>query len=392
MKRTTSVAAVVLFLMLGCVAPAANAFTPVVPDGSFGVSNLALLNKMNSAQRVPLLQRLKSAGIDAVRADAAWFDLEPLAPVGGAHTYYWNQSYWNDGYVLEPFVTDLAANGIRWQPVLDNAPTWVDGCGMGGIPPTHWSDFSAFVTALAQRYGSNGSFWKANPNLPYLPVTTYEIWNEENAGCPTNPWTPATYDSVFQAARNAIKAVDPNAKVIVGGLTDHNQIADTWAAEMVAASPSITNEIDGWGLHPYYQTASGFVSEPENKVVMFRKELHSLAVPDSEPIDVTEIGWTTEGSTAGGYVDIPDSGAQPDRADALVQTSDQLMRSNCNVAQYFVHTWWSPETDPMAQEDWFGIVNHDATLKPSAQAWSNEVNLLYGNGPTAPPSGTVQLC
>src|SRR5581483_8751183 len=36
---------------------------------------------------------------------------------------------------------------------------------------------AAFVTSFAQRYGRGGTFWAQHPELPYLPVESYEIGN-----------------------------------------------------------------------------------------------------------------------------------------------------------------------------------------------------------------------
>ena len=45
---------------------------------------------------------------------------------------------------------------------------------------------AAFVTSFAQRYGPGGSFWAQHPELPYLPVESYEIGNEPDI-TPTEP-------------------------------------------------------------------------------------------------------------------------------------------------------------------------------------------------------------
>ena len=37
---------------------------------------------------------------------------------------------------------------------------------------------AAFVSSFAQQYGRGGTFWSQHPELPYLPVESYEIGNE----------------------------------------------------------------------------------------------------------------------------------------------------------------------------------------------------------------------
>jgi hypothetical protein len=367
----------------------ASNYPPRVPAGTFGMNIQGLLF-MSSAQRLPLMASLRSAGIDVVRVDAYWQEVEPQAPdLSGVHTYNWS--------LYDSLETDLASKGIRWQPMSNMSSYWAATCIESAPYPWDIAQYANFAAQVAQRYGGEpsgfrGDFWRSHPSLTYLPATRYEIWNEENLTPPCGVgFTAATYDTLFSQSASAIRAVDPQAQVIVGGLSQGGTAAPVFAQEMVAASPTIVSQIDGWGLHPYYHTPAGAVSEPIALAVGFRQALSQVMVPLREGIYLTEIGWTTGGN--GPYFPaIPDSGPFPDRADALVQTSDQLTRSNCNVAQYVVHTWITPEKNTANEEDWFGIANADGTLKASAQAWSNEVNLLYGNGSSAPPSGVVSLC
>jgi hypothetical protein len=390
--RLLSAAVVTSVLLSPALADSVRASTypPRVPAGTFAVNIQGLLF-MPSAQRLPLMASLRNAGIDLVRVDAYWQEVEPQPPdlVSGAHTYNWS--------VYDSLVTDLATKGIRWQPMPNMSTYWAAQCIDAAPYPWDISHFANFAGQVAQRYGGEasgfkGDFWRNHPGLTYLPATRYEIWNEENLTPPCGVgFTAATYDTLYSQAASAIKGVDPQAKVIVGGLSQGGTAAPQFAQEMVAASPTIVSQIDGWGLHPYYHTAAGAIKEPIALTVAFRQALTQVMVPLSEGIFVTEIGWTT-GGNGPWFPAIPDSGPFPDRADALVDTSDQLARSNCNVAQYVVHTWITPEKNAANEEDWFGIANADGTLKASAQAWSNEVNLLYGNGSTAPPSGVVSLC
>ena len=86
---------------------------------------------------------------------------------------------------------------------------------------------AAFVTSFAQQYGRGGTFWAQHPELPYLPVVSYEIGNEPDI-TPTAPADetslhyadPAGYAQVYEAARTALHQVDPAAQAVVGGMLD----------------------------------------------------------------------------------------------------------------------------------------------------------------------------
>src|SRR5438270_764602 len=76
-----------------------------------------------------------------------------------------------------------------------------------------------------QFFGFNGTFWQAHTALPYVPAEVYEIYNEENLPnvlhCGTDQAFPASlYAQIYAGSRSAIRAVDAQARVIVGGLNE----------------------------------------------------------------------------------------------------------------------------------------------------------------------------
>ena len=179
--------------------------------------------------------------------------------------------------------------------MLGYSPDWAatepDPVWHSGSPPLDISQYASFARGLASRYGPGGSFSTQNPQVPYDPVHMYEIWNEEDSYryWNTGP-NPAQYAQMYLQARAAIRSEDPNAIVIVGGLTDGNGEADAFARQMFAADPALRGNVDGFGLHPYVVTPNDF----ESRVATFRQTLDSLGAA-SVPIDITELGWATRG-------------------------------------------------------------------------------------------------
>jgi hypothetical protein len=83
----------------------------------------------------------------------------------------------------------MASARLHWEPTLAFAPRWAEvhrsnvlhlksGRAIAYLPPASNATFAAYVTAFMKRYGPHGAFWKANSKLPYVPVTTVEVWNE----------------------------------------------------------------------------------------------------------------------------------------------------------------------------------------------------------------------
>jgi hypothetical protein len=248
------------------------------------------------------------------------------------------------------------------------------------VAPAHVGDFAAFAGALARRYGRGGSFWQSHASLPQVPVTDYEIWNEENSTTFMHPQTsaPEAYADLYMAARGAIKSVDPQATVVVGGLAlGKSDVTDEvqFIQRMYAHRPDLAGHVDGMGLHPYQQT----LADTYMRLAKFRQALDQVAGA-AVPLEITEIGWATT------------SVSESERASDLSLLAEQLPHSDCNVDRLLPYTWLTQESNASDPESWFGIWNHDGSGKPSGIAYLNAVRLMRGLTSTAPPTNTNVIC
>ena len=108
-------------------------------------------------------------------------------------------------------------------------PSWASDSGNPATPPTNPQTYGAFIDYLANAFGSS--------------VTDWEIWNEEDdAGWWTG--TPAQYVGILQAAYTSIKAVNPNATVLIGGLA-----ANDFTYLQSIYSAGARNYFDGVAVH-----------------------------------------------------------------------------------------------------------------------------------------------
>lgn len=370
-RRAGIAAALTLVVALG----GAQAAGAAVSDSFYGVNVQYLFDSSSSSTWSPQLAAVSGAGISLAREDARWQNVEPRAPSGGHHSYNWS--------LYDSFVTVMAQNHVRWYPIVDYSTSWsgvISGDSNSMVAPSHYGDFATYANVFAQRYGRGGSFWKAHPNLPQLPVTTYEIWNEENSTAFLRPQSnaPEAYADLYMAARAAIKPVDPQARVVVGGLAlGNNGGADEiqFIQRMFAHRPDLKGNVDAVGLHPY-QLA---VADVYRRIALFRAALDKLAGP-SVPIELTELGWSTTAV----------SDAQ--RAANLATLANQLPRSDCNISRLIVYSWTSGEQSSSRADDWFGIYNHNATPKSSGNAFVGTVRTMRGLSTAAAPSGAVKIC
>src|SRR5215203_888724 len=355
MARRSSRRAALVALALAALLPALSAPSAAAESGDFfGVNAQALFDL--SPERVEAhLGVMAERGLELVRRDASWDAAEPEPPVGGRHSYLWDR--------FDREVAAYARHGLRWLPIVDYSTAWSgEIAGDFFSAPVRVGDYAAYAGALADRYGEGGSFWAEHPQLPQLPVTRFEIWNEPNAELFWHPTERAAerYAELYLAAHAAIRRAVPSARVLVGGLAlgNHDVLDEhDFIATMVRHRPELAGAVDAIAFHPYAATAEGVIA----RIRDFRQTLERLGL-GQVPLEITEVGWTTTKTS------------ESDRAEALRQLAERLPRSDCNIASLIPHTWLTDEQDPNNPEHWFGIYNPDATPKPSGSAYTTAVH------------------
>ncbi len=307
------------------------------------------------------LAALKADGATVVREDALWDATEPQAPVGGVHRYDWRFD--------DTIAAALAAQGLRWLPVIDYAPGWADASAAVGAvhpPPGDPAAYAAYAAAFATRYGPGGAFWRARPDLRAAPVDAVEIWNE-----PDNPtfWYPhpnlLAYAVLYTRAQQAIAAAAPAMHVLLGGLNH----PDSSLTPLVSALRALHARVDGIAIHPYAATPAGVLAN----VRAARRKLRALDLGDV-PLEVTEFGWTVSPPGALDYV-------SPALRPGYVQrTLVSLAHTNCQIDTVTVFSWVSLERSPLSYTDWFGLANSPA----DRQAFAAGVREATAAGPVRP--------
>jgi hypothetical protein len=373
--RRAALLATAIALLAGGSSPASAA---PVPAGYYGI-NAQYVFVTPKADWGTQLSDIAASGLDVVRSDVRWSAVEPTAPTrpgGAGHHYDWS--------LFDPIVGALAQHGLRWMPTLSYPPPWaqVDPTDVGSaMARGRQHDFVAFVRTLVHRYGRGGSFWSSHPAIPYVPVTEYELWSEQNVIYYWNPQTtaPEDYADLFMESSAAIKSIDPAAKLLVGGLALVNPplaADDTdFIKRMYAHRPELRREIQVFGLHPYQET----VYWTFRRFAAFRQTL-DLTVGRRMPIAVTELGYTTT------------KVSDKQRGDELSELTQEMPRSGCDIYNFLPYSWLSPEQDASNPEHWFGIWNANGTPKPSGQEFVNSVLQMRGLSTTPPPSNQLDLC
>jgi len=217
--------------------------------------------------------------------------------------FRWNEVEWGDDHfdfsATDRFVRNAAIAGMRVMPLLQGEPTWPSSRPKGNrsrflFPPKDPATLGGFGSALALRYGPNGAFWSANPQVPKMPVTAYQIWNEPNfpvywGGKPD----AKAYARMVIAAAAGIRAADPNAYIVSAGLPDstlgQNPVA--FVRTMVKAGAGAS--LNAIAIHPYAGTPAQVLALTRR----LRTALDGVGARDLE-LWVTEIGWAAGGPKA----------------------------------------------------------------------------------------------
>ena len=317
----------------------------------------ASLNTVFQEQRIDrerwdgLVDAARAAGVRQGRSDALWQWVERGNPLElDVPLWEWSRT--------DLMMRTMATHGVHWLPVLAGVPPpeRVDRRETHS-PPASLEHYARFVSEFARRYGRGGRYWSDNPEVPYLPVTAYEIWNEPNLSLFWRPQVqPDRYAEMYLLAREAIHAVDPEAVAIVGGLTVP---MGNFVEEMFRTHPELAGAVDAVGLHPYSRSGRGAVAW----VKRLRQALGRLG-QGAVPIYITELGWPTQGRYSGRTL------SDEDRALALELAANSLARGNCGVRGVVAHSWITPQKDPVHDEDWYGLFAPGRGLNKTGEAYS----------------------
>src|SRR4051812_31207927 len=84
----------------------------------------------------------------------------------------WTQVQRDGWSAYDDYVGRAATAGVSVLPVLVRRPE------LG--PPRSNAAFAQFAGEAVRRYGPTGSFWLDHPDVPFLPVHGWQVWNEPN--------------------------------------------------------------------------------------------------------------------------------------------------------------------------------------------------------------------
>src|SRR5829696_1525306 len=260
-----------------------GAATGPVPARFIGlVSDDAFWGTDSDPSRQRTIAAIAGTGARMLRQSFYWSLIEPQPGRYDFSLY--------DGYVAAAANANMTVLPILFDPPAFRSSRPATGARRGTYPPANYSDFAVFAAALVRRYGPAGAFWRQHPELPQLPIRSWQVWNEPNvpAYWPSGP-NPAQYAAMLRTVGAGIKAVDAGAKVVTAGLNESELGLKLvpFLREMYRAGAK--GSFDVLGLHPYAPGSDLVIAQVTRGVRELRRN------GDPARTLVTELGWATGG-------------------------------------------------------------------------------------------------
>jgi len=305
--------------------------------------------------RAAVLDKLAAAGVKAVRIDVGWDGLQPRSAAAP------NPADW---YVkmLDGCVRGAVDRGMTVMLTLDRSPSWARPAAYAStarVLPADPSTIGPVAGWLASRYKGQ--------------VSAIEVWNEPNLKDFVQVVDPVHYVAVLGAAHSAIKAANPDMRVIFSG-ADRVAVSPGAAAVddfySLAYRAGAKGKFDIMGVHTYQGAADVPPDAPDVGTYRILHLPHLLALmakngDASVPVWVTEFGWSVHANAAGAK---PwDLGVTADQQARYTVGAFDVFAQWPQVTHAFVYAERQKATGILHQ-DGFGLLNRDLSPRPVYEA------------------------
>lgn len=267
------------------------------------------------------LALMRKAGIGWVRTDFSWSGVERRPG-----TWSFEQ--------LDETVAWAEAAGVRILPILDYDVSWARPAHR------HLDQWLQYVRRLVTRYKGRLRYW--------------EVWNEPNL---EHFWhdkpDPKDYTKMLKATYEAIKQIDPEAVVLLGGTA-----GIPWSYLEGVYQSGGRDSFQVMNVHPYRYPQTPEQRPLYDDLVRLRRLMDQYEADSGKPIWITEFGWPTHQGSRG---------VTPERQAEILPRA-YLLALQAGVQVVFWYEFQAPEGKPDYNEHHFGIVHRDLAPKPAYHA------------------------
>jgi hypothetical protein len=324
----------------------------------------------------PLRQKAAEAGVKWVRQYLFWSDIEPNDPANGTPTYDWSK--------YDSLFLDYQNLGLKVIAVLGGMPSWAATNSYG--PILRMDDFKRFIGDLVKKYdGSNGSpevlFFEFfnEPDLisEEIAYVGWGYWSQNGGG------NGADYTQMLKEVFPVVKAANPNAMVVLGGLALEQTSHFNFSFLDEVLSSGGVDYFDIMNFHyytPFENAWAPYGKDILGKTNYVRDRLGAYGI--TKPMIVTEAGeWSSElDQCMWGFRRSEEIQAQYATKLYVRALSD----ANIKAVSWFVlrdKNFWNPCDGTR------GLLREDGSPKPSYYAYKTASDLLQGATYQNPLSG-----
>ncbi|MFE2689044.1 cellulase family glycosylhydrolase [Streptomyces mirabilis] len=336
----------------------------------FGLAAGDSLTWMTDAELAKAMDDAEELGVGWLRVDLSWRTIQPDSPT----QYLWER--------FDRVVDAARAHGLKLLPTISYTPRWAadPACQSTSqtCPPSDDARFAGFARQAVERYAPKG-------------VHTWEIWNEPNIKpfWQTGP-DAARYADLLAATAPAIRAADPEAYLLLGGLA----AVDTIPSKQYVSHKTFLDElgrlgalkqVDAISYHPYTypllpstETATGTRYEDidrthDNLVATLKRYGEG-----DMPVWLTETGaptWST--GKAADSPDARDTAHVTPRLQAEIATD--TVTASAAIPAVEVVFWFSyrdtePQTPTSRKARHYGLTYYDGRRKPAFEALEKAIH------------------
>jgi hypothetical protein len=283
---------------------------------------------------------ISNIGFRWIRTDFIWSEIQP----DKNSDFRWEKY---DQIVNTAHKYNLNVLGILdYAPKWDSSPSCTTSCA-----PVNDSYFASFASTTAKHFNTR--------------VTTWEIWNEENS---VYSWSPKpnalSYSVLLKLSYNAIKKVEPNDFVLMGGLavvSGPYDPLDTLTFLDQLYEDGSRNYFDALAYHPYTFPETPLDRNNGWSQITTIHKLMTRYGDGNKAIWVTEYGAPTNGPK-GMYV------SQAMQAADVKDAYYSLTRFSW-LKHFFWYTFQDKSTGKYTNQKYFGIISSNNKPKLAYYVW-----------------------
>jgi hypothetical protein len=306
---------------------------------------------------------VRASGARHIREELRWSSVEP-------QNDHWSWSRYDSLF------TNAAQRGLTVLPLLMSVPGWA-GASWDTVPSDP-AEFSEYVSKVVARYGPDGDFWRAHPDLAEYAPDHFEIWNEPYLGVfAAGDTDPGRYARLVKAATTAGRAANPNAKFLIEAdttATDDFSSYYPWIDAMYDAVPDLGDYFDAIAVHPYSDNSPDHYTPSSVSSTRWQvRRLEQIKAKFADHGDgdkhlwITEVGWTT----------CPANSACSTESEQArhIERLFEMLRTDYSSLVDAVFLYGFHDLNPGDGDDkeqWFGLIRRDGSFKPAWETLKRE--------------------